>query len=48
MGLELIERFYPQVTKRPGIAEFGGLISGAQAAHIIGFIPSLRWRGFLG
>jgi len=44
---ELIQRYYPQVEVRPGIGEFGGLISGALAAGSIGFTPSLTWRGFL-
>jgi len=44
---ELTQRYYPQVEVRAGIAEFGGLISGAQAAGSIGFTPNLTWRGFL-
>jgi nucleoside-diphosphate-sugar epimerase len=44
---QLVEEFYPQVTVRPGIAEYGSLISAARAARILGFEPKLRWRSFL-
>jgi UDP-glucose 4-epimerase len=44
---DLIERFYPQVTVRPGIPEYGSLISSARAGRLLGFTPRLKWRAFL-
>lgn len=44
---ELLQRYYSQVVVRPGIPEFGGLISGARAAALLGFTPDLTWRRFL-
>ncbi|MFH1501749.1 MAG: NAD(P)-dependent oxidoreductase [Candidatus Eisenbacteria bacterium] len=44
---KLVEKFYPQVTVRSGISEYGSLISTREASRILGFAPTLRWRGFL-
>jgi nucleoside-diphosphate-sugar epimerase len=44
---ELIERFYPEVPVRPGIGEFGSLISSRHVGQLLGFQPSLTWRQFL-
>lgn len=45
---KLLEEYYPCVPRRPGISQFGGLISSARAARQLGFEARLGWRQFLG
>ncbi len=45
---KLLEQYYPCVPRRPGISQFGGLISSGRAARQLGFNALLTWRQFLG
>jgi hypothetical protein len=44
---ELMREYYPSVPIRGPLAEFGSLISSRAARDLIGYEPSLSWRGFL-
>lgn len=45
---KLLDEYYACVPRRPGISQFGSLISSGRAARQLGFEARLSWRQFLG
>lgn len=45
---KLLDQYYPCVPRKPGIPQFGSLISSGKIARELGFESRLTWRQFLG
>ncbi len=44
---KLVEKYYAETAMRPGISQYGSLVTSREAARLLGFSPELTWRGFL-
>ncbi len=45
---ELLAEFHPDTPQRTPIGEHDGIVSGARAREVLGFVPEYRWRDQLG